>query len=493
MVNRGRPSRDCLPCRKRKLRCDLRPDGCGQCSRAGIACIGYRTQEELRFRDQTQSVKHKVQSVQRHAQPVSYRKVKLENNALLQTVHLGWDVFAKQDFFANFVFGLARSYDALGILYQTANPPDHLVASVDAASLAFFALRRFSPPAEIIKLATERYVAALHLVNAALADPAASLADDTLQSILLLDLYEKLVSRKLASAASRMKHINGAISLIRARGEGNLQTYVGRRLTQRLCTTLVISCAISGMRIPDEMERLRIDLSRYFKVEEDPKWALTTLNQRIINFTSDVQTGKISCLNQILTRALDFYQSTVAMENVLPPCWYPTRVSVGDDALGQQLTVAGSYDVYESLYFTQVRNAIRTAQLNLLLMIERYSAGKDTTLAASIRKSIGIRALAICDSLAQYLVLRNNQGGLSWDLDSPMKQLGSYTIFFPMYLAVQASRDARLAEWAQNVLGLVADVGGLAMAQRTADALKQSVKVPVWDVYIMLGSYAITA
>ncbi|KAM3497343.1 hypothetical protein MY10362_009302 [Beauveria mimosiformis] len=473
-------------------KCDLRPGGCGQCSRAGIGCYGYRTQEELRFRDQTQFVKHKVQL--RHAQTANYTKVKLESDVhFVQSVHIGWDVLAKQDFFANYVFGLAKSYDALGILYQTTNPPDHLVASVDAASLAFYALRQFAPPTYMTKLATERYVSALHLVNSALADPVASLADETLQSILLLDLYEKLVNCKRTSTESWMRHMNGAISLIRARGKGNLKTYVGRRLTQRLYTTLVISCAISGMRIPVEMERLRADLSHHFKIEDDPKWALTTLNEQIINFTSDVQAGNISCRDQILARVLDFHQSTVVLEDILPSCWQPSRVVIGDDALGRQLTLAGSYDVYEGLHFAQVRNVIRTAQLNLLLMIERYAGPEDLDLVVSARASIEKKAHAICDSFTQYVVSRDEKGALSWDLASPMQQLGTYTVLFPLYLAARASRDVRLREWAQDVLGLVADVGGLAMTQKTADALKQSATAPAWDVYTMLGSYAIAA
>ncbi|OAA53680.1 C6 transcription factor [Cordyceps fumosorosea ARSEF 2679] len=493
MVNRGRPSSDCLPCRKRKLRCDLRLDGCGQCARAGITCLGYRTQEELRFRDQTQSVKHKAEQ-RRRAQTATYQELKVESDALLlQAVHPGWDVLAKQDFFTNFVFGLARSYDALGMLIQAPNLPDHLVASVDAASLAFFALRQFSPPRDMMKLATERYIAALHLVNAALADPVASLADVTLQSVLLLDLYEKLVSRRRASPESRMRHMNGAVSLIRARGKGNLQTYVGRRLTQRLYTTLVISCAVSGMRIPDEMERLRVDLGLYFKVEDDPKWALTTLNEQIINFTSDVQSGKISCQDQILTQASEFHRLIGKMEDELPSCWTPLRIFVGNNTLGRRLTRAGSYDVYDSLYFTQVRNVIRTARLNLLLMIERYAAAKEPDLAMSTRRSIETDAQAICDSLAQYLVSRDEKGALAWDLISPMQQLGTYTVLFPLYLATQASRDMRLHGWAQDVLGLVADVGGLAMAQRTTEALKQNAELSSWDVYTMLGSYAIAA
>ncbi|KAM3487878.1 hypothetical protein MY3957_008817 [Beauveria namnaoensis] len=474
--------------------CDLRLDGCGQCSRAGISCFGYRTQEELRFRDQTQFVKHKHKVQLRRVRPANWPKVTLENHVhFVQPVHIGWDVLAKQDFFTNFVFGLAKSYDALGILYQTTKPPDHLVASVDAASLAFYALRQFAPPTSMTKLATERYVSALHLVNSALADPVASLADETLQSILLLDLYEKLVSRKRTSAESWMRHMNGAISLIRARGKENLQTYVGRRLTQRLYTTLVISCAISGMRIPVEMERLRADLSRHFKIEDDPKWALTTLNEQIINFTSDVQAGNISCRDQILARALDFHQSTVALEGILPSCWQPSRVFVGDDALGRQLTLAGSYDIYEGLYFAQVRNVIRTAQINLLLMIERYARPHDLDLVVSARVSIEKSAHAICDSFTQYVVSRDEKSALSWDLASPMQQLGAYTVLFPLYSAAQASRNVRLRKWAQDVLGLVADVGGLAMAQKTADALKQSEAVPAWDVYTMLGSYAIAA
>ena len=38
-----------------------------------------------------------------------------------------------------------------------------------------------------------------------------------------------------------------------------------------------------------------------------------------------------------------------------------------------------------------------------------------------------------------------------------------------------------------------AEIGSLAVAHRTADALRQPDAVPAWDVYTMLGSYAIAA
>ncbi|KAK3187362.1 hypothetical protein K4F52_003994 [Lecanicillium sp. MT-2017a] len=498
MVNRGRPSRDCLPCRRRKLRCDLRPEGCGQCSRAGLECSGYRSPEELRFRDQTvaveQKAKEKAQSTQHHSKAIAHPNRKPSDAALISRhVQLRWDVFAKQDFFANFVFGLARSYDALGILYQTNSPPAHLAASVDAAALAFFALRQFQPSEAMSRLATERYVAALRLVNAALAVPSSALADDTLQSILLLDIYEKLAVRRHRSGARQMRHINGAVSLIRARGRGGLQAYVGRRLTQRLYTTLVITCAMSGQRIPDEMERLRLDLNEYYTVYEDPKWGVTSLNENIINFTCDVNAGIIVAREEILAQACAFYRQAKALQDSLPKHWRPVRTFAGDQPLGRQLTLAGSYDVYQTMYFAQVSNVIRTIHLNLLLMIECYTPTDDAASIATTRQSIEACVREVCDSLAQYMVRRSEDGALSLDLAAPMQQLGTYTILFPLYLAAQASLDTHLRGWVRSVLELAADVGGMAMARKTADTLRRGAKVPPWDVYTMLGSYAIAA
>ncbi|ETS76205.1 hypothetical protein PFICI_11592 [Pestalotiopsis fici W106-1] len=60
MVNRGRPSRDCQPCKKRKLRCDLHRERCGQCRRANIACFGWPDLNQLIIRDETASAQRKV-------------------------------------------------------------------------------------------------------------------------------------------------------------------------------------------------------------------------------------------------------------------------------------------------------------------------------------------------------------------------------------------------------------------------------------------------
>ncbi|KAH9893806.1 hypothetical protein F4778DRAFT_296376 [Xylariomycetidae sp. FL2044] len=84
MVNRGRPSRDCQPCRKRKLRCDLQRDRCGQCRRARITCSGWREPNALIIRDETAAVHQKALARQKFSLrvpvPPSWNDARPENS-----------------------------------------------------------------------------------------------------------------------------------------------------------------------------------------------------------------------------------------------------------------------------------------------------------------------------------------------------------------------------------------------------------------------------
>lgn len=53
MVNTGRPSPACALCRRRKIKCDQVRPSCSQCKRSKVTCPGYRSNLELRFRDNT--------------------------------------------------------------------------------------------------------------------------------------------------------------------------------------------------------------------------------------------------------------------------------------------------------------------------------------------------------------------------------------------------------------------------------------------------------
>ncbi|KAH7010527.1 hypothetical protein EDB80DRAFT_715007 [Ilyonectria destructans] len=64
MPNTGKPSKDCHLCRSRRVKCDLTKPACQRCFKYGVPCPGYRTEQELVFRnaDPTSIKKRKKRS-----------------------------------------------------------------------------------------------------------------------------------------------------------------------------------------------------------------------------------------------------------------------------------------------------------------------------------------------------------------------------------------------------------------------------------------------
>ena len=60
MPYRGKPSKNCAGCRRRKIKCDLKLPGCTQCRNAGLECEGYRNQLDLMFLDENERTQKSV-------------------------------------------------------------------------------------------------------------------------------------------------------------------------------------------------------------------------------------------------------------------------------------------------------------------------------------------------------------------------------------------------------------------------------------------------
>ncbi|TGO42720.1 hypothetical protein BHYA_0006g01230 [Botrytis hyacinthi] len=63
MVFCGKPSKACLCCRKRRIKCDQKLPACTQCIRVDKICPGYRDQLELYFRDENEKTLRKANSM----------------------------------------------------------------------------------------------------------------------------------------------------------------------------------------------------------------------------------------------------------------------------------------------------------------------------------------------------------------------------------------------------------------------------------------------
>ncbi|KAK5053975.1 hypothetical protein LTR84_001937 [Exophiala bonariae] len=476
MVYDGKPSRACLPCRRRKLRCDLKRDSCGQCIRAGLDCTGYRNPHDLRIQNETKLVKRKVLeaknvTVSRFGEPSLQQK-------------------SRGAFLSHYVHGISGSYDVIA-LFDNASLDTHLDASINAASLAFFHFQYFSPRAS--DLARKGYYTALKLVNVALQNPNSLASDSTLLAVLLLDLFEKFTNSNSRSSVAWMSHVNGALALIKLRDSIQFQTYIGRRLSFRLATSLLISCVAGSAPVPPALRSLRAELENYVNVE-DPKWKLTDLSIKSADLKAAIHQGLLSNEEKILqSKQLDSEFSSLSAN--MPATWLSQRKYLERPS---QRVFGQFYDLYPSYFVTQTRNVIRLTRIVLNHEIRTlYKAQPldiDTTTEAIqltfIDRIIDDIAREICASGPQFTGAGESLTPNKKATDSVQKFF-CHTLLFPFYVAgLYASPGSMIRPWVLNQLRYIAKEFEVRHAATVADILDSEEPKDPWSVYAILGSYA---
>ena len=470
-----------LSSRLRRLQCDLRRTVCGQCKRANLVCSGFRDPGQLIIRDETSATRWKYSDG-----PWTDKDVTL---SLGSELRLAPEVQARFAFFAHYVFGLSRSYDVLLPLYQSAPADGYLSAGVDAASAAFLAFQEYTP--QMLRLAKERYLAAARLLRRALERPEAMASDTTLQTVLLLDLFEKLVNSAPKSSSLWMSHVRGGVALIKARGFGQFPSYASRRLAARLYVTVIISAAAANARVPDGIEELGRNLAGHLP-NIDPKWLVTGLVVKVVNLRASIADGDLSG-GDIIASTQEIDLEFQELERGLPPGWEFIRVSVEYDLPGE---LGIHYDQYRDHFVTQVRNVIRTMRLLLQHTILKHRRElcdeADTNFGLEEEDQVtDSLCREICSSAPQFV-----WPGFRFTNMSPfstLQMLQCYTLLGPLYLAGQLHSNPKVRQWIIGVMRYMAEVGGMRRAQQVADILENSPDVSYWDVYTMLGSYALAA
>ncbi|KAH6988535.1 hypothetical protein EDB80DRAFT_654693 [Ilyonectria destructans] len=469
MVNRGRPSRDCLPCWKRKLRCDLVHEGCGQCQRARLRCHGYRDPQDLVFHDETRSAEQKVVARQPWTQA-----------SHPTAMELGWNIRARYVFFSVYVFEFSHSLGPVAPFYNRASALDHLSASLEATSLAFMAVQLHTPA--LMHLASVSYVTAIQRLGRALTELPNG-AEEILQSILLLDMYEKMVNRNPQGSSSWMSHAQGGMSLLGPRAQQFASSLTGRQLSARLITALTVSCGAMAVRVPDGLMALRGHLDPFISTV---KWRFTGILAHVINLQADLRNAEDTCTIDLAERAEHLDDQFKSLYRTLPPSWRPRQIS----PVRPDLLIFGSYyEIYEDHYVTQVTNGIRAMRLLLNNIMSRHTLrpGPGTIILARICDITH----QICATVPQFVLPRavpDNAVGFS-----PLQSLQCCTLLAPLYIANQVSADALMRDWIRRCLEYMSETGCMKIAKDVADLMRNKHDLNYWLVYAMVGSYAFAA
>lgn len=166
---------------------------------------------------------------------------------------LAVDELASCHFISNYVLipkqGLATTRGFLEFvlpLLKTPEPSQHFLYAFKACSLASLN-NRVGTGNDFDRAALGCYTKALACTFTALKDPVLTKRDDTLAAILLLGLFENITAKTLGMLAWS-SHIEGAIQLVKSRGQEQLRSKIGLDLfiavrTQMVSTSIARLCS----------------------------------------------------------------------------------------------------------------------------------------------------------------------------------------------------------------------------------------------------------
>jgi hypothetical protein len=269
MVYCGKPSKGCENCRKRRLKCDQKRPGCGQCRNTGRTCLGYRDPNALVIRDESERIAKKAQKAE--AKKALALQKSRNGNQDVASEKAYTSVISPYDF--QLVVDGHQAIEETGVSFLLrdfvegshfaylpdffSESRDHRVLLPVIKAVGVASLGQQSGRLELHEQARILYGEAISATNKALQDVDTARTDEVLGSILLLSLYETLACRKTElSVQAWQTHIQGALALLTLRGHEQFSTKFGMQLFKQIATCIRIYCLHNALHVPQLLHNL---------------------------------------------------------------------------------------------------------------------------------------------------------------------------------------------------------------------------------------------
>ncbi|KAF8851547.1 hypothetical protein BDZ45DRAFT_631569 [Acephala macrosclerotiorum] len=413
MVNIGKPSTGCHMCRKRRIKCDEGKPGCMRCQKSKRTCPGYRDLLQLQLSNGAKSAKK-----QRYGCNEGYETsdifarvflpAKLSPTSNQENAITSINGFLKERnrlckpnltsfplttpieeraacfFFADHVLLPKQETRGRGhidwVLYfsrlEKTNSPFQLALS--AASLASYGAR--SKTKALLPRAHQDYIKSLKEINAALLDHEAAMDDSILASILLLVTFEQVTLFEM-SLNGWCSHIEGAVALVKYRGEESFDTPTGRNLFNAVREVMTIHFIAMAKPIDPSIDWL------YHTPSDDFERKYAELNLRLVNLRAENNsvTTQVPRNAHSTVKVVELLQKAKALEEEYRQ-WYNSLPSSSDSAMAwvddentdakltMLITHPGRVDRYEELGVAYVYNVARSSQILIWTVILRCVA-----------------------------------------------------------------------------------------------------------------------
>jgi hypothetical protein len=408
---------------------------------------------------------------------------------------------AKDLFYYNYVIGKSQPLDFLQPYYDKCpSGADNLLESIDAVSLACLNFQKRTVSAHWE--AQRHYVSALRLTRSALDDPNDARNDSTILSVMLLDMYEKIVNSGLDHGEAWATHINAALALVKLRGDNQFHDIAGLRILIRLSINAEINCSVGERPIPSQLLDLRRTLAAYIPKPINPKWRQNELMQEYMGLRQRMKDGTISDLEAVrIIRDID--AKLLASTKDFGPHWCQKAVYVQHKSRHH---FEAYHHAYESEESARMWNLVRLERILLNEVIWSHSRALSSQERDMTCQIINDMAREICTTVPQFIhgialpisLMTSTVDGVSLDKAKKPKvepngaqQLACYSLIYPLYIAARSplvSQDIR--DWIIGELRFMADFHGIENAAKVVKILKEKGAGNILHVYKILGSYA---
>ncbi|KAL5354366.1 hypothetical protein ACLOAV_000455 [Pseudogymnoascus australis] len=365
----------------------------------------------------------------------------------------------------------------------------HLRLALSAASFAAFGNRPGGKA--LLTKAQEEYSKAISHVNDALRDPVAQKTDETLASVMLLGMYETILSRPVAMAAWG-SHIDGAVMLVKLRGKKQLRTRVGNALFVAVRNLMFINCLSTGKK-PD----WNMDLWRSESEDGDVREVVNRLALQMAELRYEINglmtlaertPENVSKVQDAMRRSWEIEQMLQDWIANIPSGLRFTTVawveSISSDQLLDSEVYPGRIDTFPDVWIGSVWTLLRVTRMFVSGAVVRCAAWLNTSVdyrttpeyAAAAR--LGTDAVNdIIAGVPYHLGWKANKGTLQrfavagdncfsfGDNQNKPRALGAYLSTWPIFSASCSdfATDAQRT-WLRGRLNYITDVMGINQA-----------------------------
>jgi hypothetical protein len=326
-------------------------------------CPGYdRAGDEL-FHDETASVQAKVKKAKAKAIAARDQRDAHEMTAMSTVAHappVGHHIVPLLvDQGINFFL----SYHALGLdqpLVTTEAYHQHLstdgfhpVVATTMAALGIAGVANLYLDPSLKRVASRWYLKAIKMVNVAISSSHEVRNDSTLVAVNLLSMFEALTNNSSLSGWS--SHVEGAASIVKARGINQFSTPAGRRMYLHTMGLLTMNQMGKGEPMPDYIRDLNDEIIGYLDME-DPRNAFFFLHMKTNDFRAHIIRQRSPDLRNIIERAIELDTLALSIFEKAGAEWLYETVPYSREMPG---VFGDEYHVYPAHATAQTWNWVR--------------------------------------------------------------------------------------------------------------------------------------